>query len=91
MTSKPDAVDRVELEKFDVPFSALKQESRIELFGNVKMTLEGVYTIMEYSTEFLKIKIKRKYISIEGKDLQILNICAESFVLTGVIHKIELT
>ncbi len=90
MNKNYESRERIGLDKIDIPLSALKNDSHVELFGNTKMILEGTYTILEYSTVFLRIKIKRKEIVVEGRDLQLHSVCLDYLVLIGVISKIEM-
>ncbi|MEE0929080.1 MAG: YabP/YqfC family sporulation protein [Acutalibacteraceae bacterium] len=81
--------DALSINKLDVPFPLIYGGSHIELFGNTKLSFEGKYRIIEYTTENLKLKISKQELNICGANLSLSNLQNGSFLLTGSILSIE--
>lgn len=84
---EPD--DRLNINRSDVPFPVLYGGVHIEMFGNRKMSLEGKYSIMEYTTEMLKVKLSKQTLTVMGAELSLCNVEKEAFLLTGKVSVIE--
>ena len=89
MSSGYKPKDRVEISKFDIPFSLLKNEPHIEMFGNSKMNFEGTYTILEYNDMCLKLKTKNKTLFVQGSELYIVRLDSDFISLIGKIKMFE--
>lgn len=81
--------EKIDLSRSDVPYSVLYGGTHIEMFGNSKMTFEGKYTILEYSSEMLKIKLNKHTLNISGTELTLSNVESGAFLLTGNVSRIE--
>lgn len=79
---------KVNLEKSDIPFSIFSSP-HIEMFGNNKIQFEGKYSIMEYTTNFLKIKLSKYTLDIIGSELALNNVETGGFLLTGNVAEIK--
>lgn len=77
------------LNKSDVPYNMLSKNSYIELFGNSKMSIEGRYSIQEYTEEFIKLKLGKSTLLVYGRSLGLHNVNSEGFAITGKISQIE--
>lgn len=75
--------------KSDVPYSLLSRKPYIELFGNSKMSIEGQYSIQEYTEEFIKLKLGKSTLLVYGRFLGLHNVNLEGFAITGKISQIE--
>ena len=75
--------------KGDVPFSAMGNNLHIELLGNNQLILDGGFSIIEYTEENVKLKIKKGYVLIYGTELIINNINDENLLITGKIISLE--
>ncbi len=73
----------------DVPFLAMGNNLHIELLGNNRLILDGVFTITEYTEENVKLKIKKGFVDIFGSQLVINNINDENLLITGKIISLE--
>ena len=80
---------KIDLNKSDVPYSVLYGTTHIEMFGNRKISFEGKYTILEYSSELLKLKLNKQTLNISGTDLALSNVESGAFLLTGRVLSIE--
>ena len=78
----------IDINANDVPYQMLYGGAHIEIFGNKRISFDGAYKIVEYTTELLKLKKGKGYILIEGMNLAISNVQRESFILTGNIKGI---
>ena len=88
--SKRDAPeDRELVVNRDLPFSAMGNNLHIELLGNNRLVLDGEFTIIEYTEENIKLKIKKGFVEIYGIRLVINNINDESLIITGKIILLE--
>ena len=77
------------LNKSDVPYNLLSKRPYIELFGNSKMSIEGRYSIQEYTEEFIKLKLGKSTLLVYGRSLGLHNVTFEGFAITGKISQIE--
>lgn len=75
----------------DIPFSAMGNNLHIEMFGNKRISLDGSFTIVEYTEENIKLKFKKCYLEIFGANLIINNVSDENLLITGKIISLEFT
>ena len=75
----------------DIPFSAMGNNLHIEMFGNKRISLDGGFTIVEYTEEIIKLKFKKCYLEIFGANLIINNVSDENLLITGKIISLEFT
>lgn len=75
--------------KSDIPYAMMSKNAYIELFGNSKMFVEGKYSILEYSEEFIKLKLGKNNMQVYGNSLMLHNVNAEGFIITGKISQID--
>lgn len=73
----------------DIPFSAMGNNLHIEMFGNKRLSLDGGFTIVEYTEENIKLRFKKGFIEIFGVNLIINNVSDESLLITGKIISLE--
>ncbi len=79
----------INLNNGDLSFSSLSSNARIELFGNLRMILEGKYSILEYSEELIKIKLTRQSMLVFGRNIIICNAENNALLISGVFSRIE--
>ena len=62
----------------------------VTMLGSSGVIVEGHRGIMSYSTEEVKIRTRKKYISILGDNLTIKNINDKDVYVVGAIHEVVL-
>jgi sporulation protein YqfC len=73
----------------DIPFSAMGNNLHIEMFGSKRLSIDGIFTIAEYTEENVKLKFKKGFLEIFGVNLTINNVNDENLLITGKIISIE--
>lgn len=63
--------------------------TRIELFSNKELNVEGCRGVMEYTEEFIKLKLKKGSMTVMGKQLSITFFEADSITVKGTLASIE--
>ncbi len=81
--------EELNLNRADLPIASLFGSPHIELFGNHKMSLEGKYSILEYSEEDMKIKLSKQIVSVFGSGIMLSSLECGSFTITGKFSRIE--
>ncbi len=69
--------------------SQLIKGANIEIFSNKKMIIEGCHGIVDYQNDYLKLKLKKGFINIFGKNFLITTFEEEKIVVNGDIVSIE--
>ena len=64
-------------------------ETHIEFFSNKKVILDGCQNIVDYQEEYVKLKIKKGFLTIWGRDFLIFSFNQENLVMEGNISSIE--
>lgn len=62
---------------------------RIEFSGNKVFNLEGCQTVEEYSDDYAKIKLKRGFLILYGKDLNITSFENQNITIKGKFSTLE--
>lgn len=60
-----------------------------EIFSNKKIIIEGCNGIIEYQSEYLKLKLKKGFLAIMGTNFLITNFNDEKITIKGNIASIE--
>lgn len=63
--------------------------SHIEIISNKSFTLEGCFGVVDYRDDYVKLKLKKGYVIICGKRLNITYYENETITLTGIIVSTE--
>lgn len=61
----------------------------IEIFSNQKMILEGCKSIVDYRSDYIKLKFKKGNFSVFGKDFLISDFEDERIIIKGEISSVE--
>lgn len=61
----------------------------IELCGNKQLYIENYKSIIEYTEDFIKLRLKTSMLSIEGKNLVIEKYSKEELYITGRFQNIK--
>ena len=75
--------DKVSINNSDLLLSSFSKGGLIQLISNKKMIFEGKYKIIEYSDVCFKISSGKKTIVLNGSDIKVSNITADSFSVVG--------
>lgn len=62
---------------------------RIEIVSNSEMLIDGCTGILDYSDDYIKLKLKRKCVLIFGSDLSVLSFEDERIKIGGVLLSLE--
>lgn len=63
--------------------------AHIEFFSNIKMIIEGCKAIVDYQNNYIKLKLKKGYVSIIGTDFLISTFENEKIIINGNIISFE--
>jgi len=63
--------------------------THIEIFSNKKIIIEGCQSIVDYQNDYLKLKLKKGYLNVLGKEFLITAFDNEKIVIKGNIVSIE--
>ena len=61
----------------------------VEIFSNKKLILEDCLGIIDYKSDYLKLKIKKGFLNILGNELLITTFENKIIIVTGYIVSIE--
>ncbi|MBQ6816248.1 MAG: YabP/YqfC family sporulation protein [Clostridia bacterium] len=61
----------------------------ISFFGNKQVQIEGVVGIMEYDENFIKVSVKKGYITFLGSDFKVTNFTKSQITVLGKINSTE--
>lgn len=75
--------------KSDLIYNALLSETHIEILGNSKLEIDGCEGVYEYSSEYLKLRLKEGALLICGSDFDILTFENKTMTMRGKIKSIE--
>lgn len=87
--SRKQEHNAININGLDMPYSVMLSGSRIELIGNDKMFIEGKYTIVEYTSELVKLKLAKKNLLILGQKLMLGSVESDGFFISGNILNIQ--
>lgn len=73
----------------EIPKDILLDLPRITLIGNLQVSIENHKGIIEYSNEYIRVKIKDGIIKVSGMDLIIKTIITEEIIISGKIASID--
>ncbi len=60
-----------------------------EIFSNKKIIVEGCQSIVDYRSEYIKVKLKKGFLSIVGNEFLITAFDDEKIIIKGNILSIE--
>lgn len=63
--------------------------AHIEMYSNKKLIIEGCYGIEDYQNNYIKLKIKKGYITLTGNDFLILSFDDEKIDIKGDFLNLE--
>lgn len=72
-----------------IPFTSLTNQVHLEMFYNRKLVIDGTFSVMEYTTDFVTLKIRKGVLYIYGINLQITSVSDESITVIGRIKSVE--
>lgn len=73
----------------EIPKDILLDLPRITLIGNLQVSIENHKGIIEYSNEYIRVKIKDGVIKVSGMNLVIKTIITEEIIISGKIASID--
>ena len=71
------------------PHLSIGDISQITLTGNKQAQIEGCGGIIDYTETFIKISIKKGFITFFGKDFKVLSFFDNQIIFKGEIMSIE--
>ncbi len=85
----PEKINTVAAASFDFPEEVLLDLPIATIISNKSLTVQNFTGIREYSSESIKIKIKKGYIITEGQNLSVDEINREYIRLSGKIENVS--
>lgn len=76
-------------EQLEIPKDIVMDLPKITCIGNTEINIENYKTVIEYSTEKLRLKTNDGVLKIEGIDLKIQSITEEEILITGMISSVD--
>ena len=67
----------------------MTDSTHIEMFSNKKIILDGCKSIFDYQNDYIKLKLKKGYITVLGTDFLITDFENEKIIIKGKISSIE--
>lgn len=77
------------VDKEDVFSTQMIKGSHTEIFSNKKMIIEGCRGIVDYQDNYIKLKLKKGYLSIIGTEFLIQTFEDEKIIVNGNIISLE--
>ena len=63
--------------------------SHTEIFSNKKIIIEGCQSIVDYQSDYIKLKLKKGFLNVYGNEFLITAFDDEKIVIKGNIMSIE--
>lgn len=73
----------------ELPYLAVGNQIHIEMFSNKRLLLDGSFSVMEYTSELICLKLKKGTLQILGRELGIATVTDVHIVIFGHIISIE--
>lgn len=84
---KKDIIE--ELYSSEIPFSVIGNQIHTELFSNRRLSIDGRFSVAEYTDELITLKLKKGILQITGSDLCINSVDTDRICITGEIISLE--
>ncbi len=75
--------------KGEIPFFAVSGQVHIEMFSNRQITVDGNFSVYEYSDIVIILKLKKGSFTIIGTNLKISSVCEERITVVGNILSVN--
>lgn len=73
----------------DFPIEYYTGEPHLEMIGNFECVVDGLKSIIEYSSEKIKLNIGKRAVTFNGEDLHINSFTPQGAVVQGVILSVD--
>ena len=73
----------------DFPIEYYTGEPHLEIIGNFECVVDGLKSIIEYSSDRIKLNIGKRAVTFLGYDLHITSLTTEGDVVQGTILSVE--
>lgn len=73
----------------DFPIDYYTGEPHIEIIGNYECVVDGLKSILEYSSDRIKLCIGKRAVTFHGEDLHINAFTPEGAIVQGTILSVE--
>jgi sporulation protein YqfC len=73
----------------DIPEDIVLDLPRITMLGNQQILIENHKGIIEYTTTFVRIKINKGHLLINGRDLALGNLQMEQILVEGTVEEVK--
>ena len=81
---------KISLREFtDFPIEYYTGEPHLEMIGNFECIVDGLKSILEYSSDRIKLNIGKRAVTFLGYDLHINSLTTEGAVVQGTILSVE--
>ena len=78
-----------EIYNSEIPYLAVGNGAHIELYSNKKLSLDGNFSVLEYSDNCIILKLKKNCLQIVGTGLNISSVSEALIVICGEILSLE--
>ena len=73
----------------DFPIEYYTGEPHLEMIGNFECVVDGLKSIIEYSSEKIKLNIGKRTVTFNGEDLHINSFTPQGAVVQGIILSVD--
>ena len=73
----------------DFPIEYYTGEPHLEMIGNFECVVDGLKSIIEYSSDKIKLNIGKRAVTFNGEDLHINSFTPQGAVVQGVILSVD--
>lgn len=73
----------------DIPAGCFTGEPHIELYGCSQCVVDGLKSVLEYSSEKIKLAAGKKQVTFHGNDLHIDSFTPRGAVVEGMIVSVD--
>ena len=61
----------------------------LEAFSNRRINVDGVLNLCDYNEAYIKLRIKEGYLTVTGKELDVLTFEGQQLTITGLVTSLE--
>lgn len=73
----------------ELPYLAVGNQIHIEMFSNKRLVIDGSFSVLEYASELICLKLKKGVLNIMGRELCINSVTEDHIFIIGEIIDLE--
>lgn len=78
-----------EIYSSEIPYFAVSNQIHIEIYSNRRLVADGYFSVKEYTSEVIMLKLKKGMLEVYGENLCINSVNTENISISGKINRIE--